>query len=577
MNFGTSLVLASTFTLKNKRKKLLFFKYNEKLFKQFNCELYKSKNGSKYFKKNLVESQRLVDKILPILAKRLNHVHQVNLDLIFWRVTLEKWLRDFIYSTHLFYNQIFHVLKNNEIKSVFLMKSENFDFSINKTSSLYYAFRDKEWFYNFLSVLYLNFKTNRQKKIFSKNKKKVFLEKEKNYTSTKKYFIKFYSYLISFLRNKNCPLILNSSLPFFFEKYLEIKDINFPQFYYEKKYKSSNITNKKLRKRLLFKTTSKNKLEKFLLENIYKFVPKCFVEDFKKVNFLSNNFIYPKNPKFILTGYEYSYNEVFKFYAANKVSKKFPLYIAQHGNNFFSRLDYIDEPEKKFASNYLSWGYKKEKKIKPFFNFKTYNTIKYKINLSGKIIFLFDDIGSSPKMHYENVFMHKQLELSKVFINNCEPALKKRLLLRLKPSFSKNYFDTNYAKSFYNLGVRVDSGQKPIKELLRDCSLTIYNYDSTGVLENFLNNIPTLILVPSEFNFFLRSDIKKKYGYLYEANIMFNCPNKLIKHINSIETNVYKWWKSKNTSKAIKLFNKDFNENFTKSKLKKFNDFLFKK
>ena len=158
MNFGTSLVLASTFTLKNKRKKLLFFKYNEKLFKQFNCELYKSKNGSKYFKKNLVESQRLVDKILPILAKKLNHVHQVNLDLIFWRVTLEKWLRDFIYSTHLFYNQIFHVLKNNEIKSVFLMKSENFDFSINKTSSLYYAFRDKEWFYKFLSILYLNFK-----------------------------------------------------------------------------------------------------------------------------------------------------------------------------------------------------------------------------------------------------------------------------------------------------------------------------------------------------------------------------------------------------------------------------------
>jgi len=42
-------------------------------------------------------------------------------------------------------------------------------------------------------------------------------------------------------------------------------------------------------------------------------------------------------------------------------------------------------------------------------------------------------------------------------------------------------------------GLRIDTGQSKMRDLLKDARLAVYTYNSTGYLEAFASNIPTVI------------------------------------------------------------------------------------
>ena len=71
--------------------------------------------------------------------------------------------------------------------------------------------------------------------------------------------------------------------------------------------------------------------------------------------------------------------------------------------------------------------------------------------------------------------------------------------------------------------------------------LNLFNYYSTGMLENFLLNIPSICYLQKDFEY--QNDFfQKKVKYLVDANIVFYDKKKLLNHITKIWNNVDDWW-----------------------------------
>ena len=82
----------------------------------------------------------------------------------------------------------------------------------------------------------------------------------------------------------------------------------------------------------------------FVRKNLVKFLPICFVENFKEI-FNNCEKEFPKNPKFIMTAFSWEYDVNFKFYAAKKVNENIPYFLFQHGNTYFTDDFVFNRPE----------------------------------------------------------------------------------------------------------------------------------------------------------------------------------------------------------------------------------------
>ena len=62
-------------------------------------------------------------------------------------------------------------------------------------------------------------------------------------------------------------------------------------------------------------------------------------------------------------------------------------------------------------------------------------------------------------------------------------------MLRLNESFYREIYGQIFIKYLNDLDVEIDSGAKSANKILKNAKLCIFNYDSTGLLENSCINI----------------------------------------------------------------------------------------
>ena len=369
-------------------------------------------------------------------------------------------------------------------------------------------------------------------------------------------------------------MITKTALPFLFEKLLEIKFFQLPTYYkkYDVKYKS--INNSIRNSIILDAKISSDPLENFIRKNLKNFLPIHIVESFSDIEKISNNINYPKNPKFIFTSYSYAYDEVFKNYAAQKVNNKTPYYIGQHGNNYFSNIHTNYLCELNFSDNYLSCGFKNKEKIKNMFNFKILNN-KIKFRYKKKLLIIFDQMVTV-NMNLSDIEQRKVKHLKEVIllINSLDKKIKKNTILRLNSSFYSNFFGKKYIEEIKDLNVDIDNGDKPLSKLIRNSRLCLFNYDSTGVLENFLLNYPTIFFCEKTYLNNINYNFEKKYQLLTDNKIMFLNRVDILNHLNQNWDNIEKWWFSQKRQNIIKNFNSNYNLYSNKYNLKKLENFL---
>jgi len=574
-----SLVLSDNLKSFKKDLNLLFIRpFNQSKINNFSELVFFPIESKEIMSDKYDYCERIYKSILLDLKDELNKIHcKSNYNSRFWEIIIGTWLKMFIRVSYKNYFQLKYIKENYNIEEIYLLDHKKFNFIVNDTESFNWATSDLSWFYSFLSKL-LDFIDFDCKKIISTPEKLLFSFKEKkNKYSIKNFLISFFkiSTLINNLfKNKNHILITKTALPFLFEKLLEIKFFQLPTYYekYDVKFKSINNS---IRNSIVLDTKiSSDPLENFIRKNLKNFLPIHVVESFSDIEKISNNVHFPKNPKFIFTCYSYDTDEVFKTYAAQKINDKIPYYIGQHGNNYFSLMSRNYVNELSYSDKYLSWGFKNSENIKNMFNFKTlYKKIKF--NDRGKLLIIFDHINPS-NMDLIDLEQKMDQHLKEIIllINGLDTKIRKNTILRLNRGFYLNFFGKKYIEDFKDLNVEIDNGNKTLSKLIRNSRLCLFNYDSTGVLENFLLNYPTIFFCEKNYLNTINYNFEKKYQLLADNKIMFSNRIDVLNHLNQNWDNIEKWWFSQKQQNIIENFNSNYNLYSNKYNLKKLENFL---
>ena len=521
--------------------------------------------------------EKIFNSLLRDLVIELNSIHKIDYSQRSWDIIIGKWLREFIQISYKNYLQIDYALKNYNINKIYSIDYKNYDLAVDDTLSQGLARKDSEWLFSLCSKLldYLNYK----KEIVSNLPKKSFFvlpKKEINNRHVKnkgkKLFFKIISLMKYFVNINNYAVINKTYLPFINEKMLELKFFQIPLMWpeIEVKYKDRN---QNLRSNIKF--SMKNVIdpfENFLRINLPNLLPTFVLENFQNIKKISNGNLYPKKPKFIFTSNSYAYDEVFKVYAANQIKNKIPYFIGQHGNNYFTNIHNNYLSELNCPDKFISWGVEKGPKVINSFNFKTINHSKRSFNKNGKLVMLLNTVGRANHDLYTSDFdQQKWIKTSIKIIQSLRPDIKKNTILRLRSDYFNEYFGIKYVDFFKNLGVTVESGEKDVNKLFSQSRLSLFDYDSTGILENYIYNIPTLFIVSRDYLNRLTSEAERKYQMLLDNSLMFVDEKKLIEHINKHWSNITEWWMSEKNQKVINEFNKNFNvkaDNHSLTKLK---------
>lgn len=545
---------------------------NKKKIDNLNYEVFYS---SSFLKKNRIlntlNSDKIFTNIINDLYQILNKLHGINFSVKAWKVLLGHWLRRFVDLCFQKNFLIKEILSSNDIDIIYGIKNDKFKLSSEDTLSIHPNSRDLLWnniiffklleFYKFdnIKIDFQNTElTDDNQNLEKEYKSKTFYKK----TLFKNLVFKFFN-LLSKLKKNNDALISSSGAPFLYEKLLQLIFFQFPQNYVTKKVKSDAYNNKirlKIKSELSYSFNSLN-LENFIRHHLHEFLPTCFIENFAKIYQACEEF-YPKNPKFILTGVDHDYNEIFKFYTAKRVNKGTPYFTIQHGNTYFTQDYILNRCEYETSTKFFTFGYSKNSFFQPIGNMKTIGK-KYNYNKKGLLNFIAPPmLGLFFPFDANHEFL-KSFELIRDLEKKLPKDINEKILLRLHPNFSTNrgkWFKEIYFKNLSKN--KIDFGTLGYNKFLKQGRINLFFYDSTGMLENFHFNIPTMAIWTNKkelcYNH-INDEFIEKYELLKESGILFDDLDELKIHIEKYWNNIDDWWLSQKTQNCIKKFNKDFN------------------
>ena len=334
----------------------------------------------------------------------------------------------------------------------------------------------------------------------------------------------------------------------------------FPQYWEEIKIKFKKF-DKKLRLKINLNSYNKSQnVENFIRHILPNSLPITVIESFKDINELSIKSDYPKTPKFIFTSCAFGTDEVFKFFVAKKVEDGVPYYAGQHGNNYFTSIFANHVTELETCDKFISWGGKYQSNVVPAFNFKTLGA-KRLFNKDGYLLIICDRIDVEPLMeiYVSEGDQEKTVQSISFLITKLNNDIKKKTKVRLNDSFYNSNRGLYYKKYYQDTGVKIDSGETNIKKLLINTKVSLFTYDSTGILENLSLNMPTLCFLDNGLKHINERNIED-YNLLIDANILFTDINKLITHLTNYWSDIDKWWLDEKTQSSINKFNSRLNK-----------------
>ena len=322
----------------------------------------------------------------------------------------------------------------------------------------------------------------------------------------------------------------------------------------EKSYveKKDNQKRKKLFQ-LFYKNNSSDNFLNFLREMIVCYLPTNYLEGYKKIFTLANR-IYPENTKTIITSQNFSTDEVFKYWTANKTESGSKYFIMQHGNNYGYYRFPKKYNEELISDKFLTWGWSNNKsKYIKFFNFKVSG--KKKLNFKkNKLLFI--QVHPPVKLSFwdQEKEYFETINLNNHFFSQLDSSIKKNLIIRMhKQSFDDTYYNsmnvTEHQKEYEKY---FDYGRKDIFSLIKKSKIIIYSYDSTGFYENLTLNNPVFLL-----DRFFKKNINlrhKKFLQSLENEIIFDDPARLAMKVNTVWADIDKWWYNVVLQKKIRFF-----------------------
>jgi len=564
------------------------YTYDQCKTKKSTDQFFLSKLDLDYRTKNFNLSNILFYEILECIKIELNSIFEKNFNQKFYEIIIGAWLRKFIQQFVIKYKNIIEIKKKFNIQSVTIYDTSNFNFFTSETQTIQHATINDLWnscIYSYiLSNLNLNIELNSihtPEKNFDDNK---FLNWKTS--GSPKGFIKiiknFLIYLTNSLPNNSNIFMYTTGFKLSTEKKIDLMFGQMPRIYPSKfEFNYSNF-DKDLRKKFNFEKFIKvnnKKYDQYFIEifNLIilildKSLPLTIVEDFNNLIKFSEKLNFPKKPKAICTSFAFESNEPFKFYLAMKkfINPEIKYFVYQHGGSYITRMDNSFNNECNTCDYFITWGDKtditKKNNIK-FVNFKLLNKKYFKSDRLDKFLILTRSSGYNAVPYDRYSEGLNELNLTVKLCKKFSDEIKKNTVFRAHYG-SKNRIEDQIK----NLeGFKVDYSEQNYFDAINSAKLILFNHDSTGMLEMFALNKPTLCMW-ERGNEHQNTFVVEDYELLKKAKILFDDHEKLHEHLKEVWNEPLKWWYSdnvqENLNKFVNLYTRPPDSNF-KSNFKK--------
>ena len=484
------------------------------------------------------------------MVNYLNIIHNLDREAKYWGILLGSWFERF---TEIFFNRYLNLIslvKKYKIDKVIINEDYNHSLKFNFTSEIQYFCSDMNWNLNFYSKMIKNLD------LPIKNLEIIYIESQPvNFIDEKKggLFKNLRDLVLSNMNFSGNPdfMIAKTGLKLFDEiklNYLLNKKFNY--FYLEKYEKHLKIKpyNKNLRYSQFSKFEIKDKIDKCFFELLIECIPNIYLESYKDNIDKVKSSSLPRKVKKIFTLYGYDVFDFFKLWTAEQTVNGAKYLVGQHGT-FFSR-DFKNSLIYKSFDNFFIWENKKNNKNIEFFNPKLIYRDKINLNKNGGIL-----IVSRARRHecefYNtgqdyDLLIYSYVNLIKKISKNVTTDITFRFR-----NFKSHYFEEEKKILEKNFPfIKFDYGDKKIEKILKNYRLCLFNYNSTGFLENLSYGFPS-ISYWSNFYVHVSPAYKEVIDDMVKSGLIFKDQDSLVSELKKFWSKVDVWWNFEERKKAI--------------------------
>lgn len=511
--------------------------------------------------KDIKYVNKLGESLLAEITEILNCYHGTNHSLRYWRIILGTWLYRF---TALVYNRwaaLEHAHYNYKISGTIVLDFPETDLIPSGYLSFARLYRMDKWNHSIYGMLIRDYFNIPYELLKVDSDKDSTIEHFTKTSITLKQYIKRIiraKILSKFRGSSTDALLIATHLPFLAECKLQMALGQLPMRWSSLPHPEI-APDLRMRERLQLNLKGVKGFEQFIRKIILKQIPTCYLEGYSDLLLTSKDLHWPKNPKFIFTSNSYDADEVFKAWTASKVENGVPYIIGQHGGNLGAGKFVPSElHEVATADRYLTWGWKDG-------NFKHHPVCA--LNLVGKAhgkwnpnggLLLVEKTGGHREEPWDEISAFKTyIEEQFKFVERLPSYIKKRLTVRLFAAHLCFNWSQDIIWKDRSPNTQLDLCLEPIDKLIGKNRLTVYSYNSTGILESLALNIPILIFWNAE-NWYLRSSAIPYYDRLKKAGILHENSESAAAKVVEVWGDVAGWWEQKEVQEARIMFCNQF-------------------
>ena len=521
--------------------------------------------------------QELHEVLLNDLSKQLNRIHKKNYSIRYWRILIGPWLGYFTQALFDRWSSLNLSLEEFDIDRCYIL-TNNPSVVAEDMKDFESLFIDDKWNEVIFGQLIQNISENKM------NINSVNVELSDSSLTNKKPFYSKLKDKLKFLLSKLSGLFTRKEDYFFISSYiplltqfkLQLQLNQFPSLWFSPKIDYPEVDLNK-RNWVMGGINSEDRFIKIACQLIPKHLPISYLEGYALLSQNINNLKWPVNPKAIFTSNAYLGDEVFKAWAAKKTENNATLIIGQHGGHFgLTKFAFFEEHQIKISDNFLSWGWSNpnNSKIKPFANIKLLNN-KLKYNPKGDAIMIGLTI---PRYSYHLYAAPISSQLISYFsdqfnfIRALPHLMQQKILVRLAKN--DNGWDQKLRWENEFSDIKIDSGDKSIRKLLKNSRICISTYNATSYLETLSWNMPTIIFWDEKY-WDLNQDAMPYFKLLKDAGIFHKTPQSAAKKVTEIWDDIDSWWFSEQVQSARFKFCQRYSR-VSDSSLSEFRSFLNK-
>ncbi len=539
-------------------------RYHRKAFwESFSREVLQSPwNNEEKFESAFRYVNDTYEALLPLLALKLNVIHNENLSQRAWRIIVGPWLLHYIHILYDRYASIRIALDAfPEITTIGLSREA---FIVPK-DTLEFVHLSAEDFYNL--QLFTEILTHLGIEFPKKS-----AEADLNFlkTGASKYRANFKKKLLDnlFKFSQKCflnysPIVLSN--PFFTSEVIlkiflktkgKVCNFNTPGINF-----SPSPIDLKTRGILACLTEPRNEFESILIKMMPLVIPQIYIERYQTIKDQVKR-KYPKKTKVIFSSVAWFFDEGFKFWAGFLREDGVRLIGAQHGGNYgSSKYVAAEDYELSITDKYYSWGWQKDtrhsKVIPGYANKLVGRPVTGYNNQLTDILLVTIDLPRylhrfDPIYYKYNEYFGAQHR----FVKSLEEEFRAKLRIRL---FGAEDYGQDISERWKNSfpGIILENYDVRFNDRLRKSRICVSDCISTTFLESLASNIPTILFWDSKI-FPLRNEAMPFYEKLRSVNILFNTPEEAAGFVQKIYFDIERWWMNPKLQQITKIFCNQF-------------------